>query len=207
MRSKTGKVLEALGNDSYLIKVDGTQRVTKRNRQFLRRLEIFQADTNTPSILVWTPPAPIISTQADTTEFIDPVDGDADRANAPEPDLTGPTTRSAARSAQQIPPHQPVPQEAAHAVPQVLPVGHPQHLHHDDHYLPGAGPLPLPPQLHHFQPMPHPAQPNPAGPHGPAPSSSLPCHLEYLTTAHSGGWKQTGDRFRPPDSCTRTWPP
>ena len=98
--SKTGKVLEALGNDSYLIKVDGTQRVTKRNRQFLHRLEIFHADTKTLSIPVWTPPAPTLSTQADTTEFIDPVDGDADRANAPEPDLTGQTTRPA----QQIPP-------------------------------------------------------------------------------------------------------
>merc|ERR1719186_2375160 len=61
MWSKTGKVLEALGYDSYLIKVDGTQRVTKRNRQFLSRLEIFQAYTKTPSIPVWTPPAPIIS--------------------------------------------------------------------------------------------------------------------------------------------------
>ena len=48
--SKTGRVLEALGHDSYLIKVDGSQRVTKRNRQFLRRMELFQADT-TP---IWT---------------------------------------------------------------------------------------------------------------------------------------------------------
>ena len=40
------------------------------------------------------------------------------------------------------------------------------------------------------------------------PSSSLPLNLEYLTTTHSVGGKQSpGDSFRPIDSCTPTWPP
>ena len=42
--SKTGKVIECLEHDSYLVKVDGSNKVTKRNRQFLRRLEPFKVD-------------------------------------------------------------------------------------------------------------------------------------------------------------------
>ena len=42
--SKTGKILEALGNDSYLVKVDGSNWLTKRNRQFPRCYKLFQVD-------------------------------------------------------------------------------------------------------------------------------------------------------------------
>ena len=35
--TKTGRVVESQGFDSYLIKVDGSNHVTKRNRQFLRK--------------------------------------------------------------------------------------------------------------------------------------------------------------------------
>jgi len=195
--------------------VDGTQRVTKRNCQFLCRLEIFQADTNTPSIAVWTPPAPIISTQADTTEFIDSVDGDA-RANAPEPDLTGqvqppgmlPGLLSRSLHTNLSPKKLPTLSLRSHVcatlstcttmtiTSQVL--AHVK-LYHS---------LPSYTTSNLCRTMPYPAQSNPVGPHGPAPSSSLPRHLDYLTTTHSEGWKQSpGDRFRPPDSCTRTWPP
>ena len=44
--SKTGKVVEILGHDSYLIKVDGSNRLTKRNRQFLRRLSPYKCDAD-----------------------------------------------------------------------------------------------------------------------------------------------------------------
>ena len=39
--TKTGKVIENQGFDLYLIKVDGGNRVTKRNRRFLRRIVPF----------------------------------------------------------------------------------------------------------------------------------------------------------------------
>ena len=42
--SKTGIVLEDIGNDSYQIKVDGSNRVTRRNRQFLRKIIPYAAD-------------------------------------------------------------------------------------------------------------------------------------------------------------------
>ena len=44
--SKTGTVMEVLGHDAYLIKVDGSSRLTKRNRQFLRRITPYQCDTD-----------------------------------------------------------------------------------------------------------------------------------------------------------------
>ena len=46
--SKTGKVIECPEHDSYLVKIDGSNKVTKRNRQFLRRLEPFKVDEDTP---------------------------------------------------------------------------------------------------------------------------------------------------------------
>ena len=39
--NKSGVVLECLNNDSYLVKVDGSNNVTKRNRQFLRHFVPF----------------------------------------------------------------------------------------------------------------------------------------------------------------------
>ena len=39
--NKSGKVLEALPHDSYLVKVDGSNRVTQRNRRFLRKFTPF----------------------------------------------------------------------------------------------------------------------------------------------------------------------
>ena len=42
--SKTGRVMEVLEHDSYMIKVDGSNRLTKRNRQFLRKLSPYQAE-------------------------------------------------------------------------------------------------------------------------------------------------------------------
>ena len=36
---KTGRVVESLGNRQYRIKVDGSNRITLRNRRFLRKLD------------------------------------------------------------------------------------------------------------------------------------------------------------------------
>ena len=44
--SKTGKVVEVLGHDSYLIKVHGSNRITKRNRQFLKKLLPYKCDVD-----------------------------------------------------------------------------------------------------------------------------------------------------------------
>ena len=60
--SKTGKIVEVLGHDSYLVKVDGSNRITKRNRQFLRKLSPFKIDTDDFSVPapqnIPVPPAP-----------------------------------------------------------------------------------------------------------------------------------------------------
>lgn len=49
--TKTGIVVEDQGFDSYLIKVDGSHRVTKRNRRFLRKVIPFiQAADNPPEL-------------------------------------------------------------------------------------------------------------------------------------------------------------
>ena len=36
--TKTGKIVEVQDFDSYLIKIDGSNHITKRNRQFLRKI-------------------------------------------------------------------------------------------------------------------------------------------------------------------------
>ena len=61
--SKTGRVVEVLGNDAYTVKVDGSNRVTQRNRQFLRKISPFQADTDEfpiPESVPQQQPSPII---------------------------------------------------------------------------------------------------------------------------------------------------
>ena len=55
--NKSGIILEVEPYDSYLVKVDGSGKVTKRNRQFLRRFEPFSAEPRTPTTLPPIPPA------------------------------------------------------------------------------------------------------------------------------------------------------
>ena len=40
--SKSGTVVENAGHDSYLVKIDGSGKLTRRNRQFLRKFVPFQ---------------------------------------------------------------------------------------------------------------------------------------------------------------------
>ena len=44
--SKTGTVVEVMDHDSYLVRIDGSNRLSKRNRKFLRRLSPFQCDVD-----------------------------------------------------------------------------------------------------------------------------------------------------------------
>ena len=55
--NKSGIILEVEPHDSYLVKVDGSGKITKRNRQFLRRFEPFFSEPRTPSALPPVPPA------------------------------------------------------------------------------------------------------------------------------------------------------
>ena len=66
--TKTGKVMEHLGFESYLVKLDGSNLLTKRNRRFLRKILPFidaadpqaQSQTNSrpPTPPTSLPPAP-----------------------------------------------------------------------------------------------------------------------------------------------------
>ena len=78
--SKTGTVLELVGPDSYLVKTHGSNRVTQRNRQFLRRIQPYQTDTDYPSNTVLVPstlPDPAAgptTVHVDGEDYEDPVD-------------------------------------------------------------------------------------------------------------------------------------
>ena len=47
--SKSGVIVDSLPFNSYLVKVDGSSRLTKRNRQFLRKFVPFQTSSNASS--------------------------------------------------------------------------------------------------------------------------------------------------------------
>ena len=80
--SKTGSVDECAGHDSYLIKVDGSQRLTRHNRQFLRKLDLYRPD---PDIQLAPLPIPVALTNP-----VGPVACPADPPDVPaqdDPDL------------------------------------------------------------------------------------------------------------------------
>ena len=59
--NKSGTVLKVLPHDSLLVKIDGSAKVTKRNRKFLRRFEPFapqlsRPQTQPPPAVPWVPP-------------------------------------------------------------------------------------------------------------------------------------------------------
>ena len=79
--SKSGRVLELAGPDSYLVKIDGSNRITQRNRQFLRKIQPYQADTDLPSTAqLGYPPLPTTHPPTPATDHavdhIDPIDAD-----------------------------------------------------------------------------------------------------------------------------------
>ena len=47
---RSGIVLESLGHHQYNIKIDGTGRITKRNRQFLRKYTLPETEIRVPTI-------------------------------------------------------------------------------------------------------------------------------------------------------------
>ena len=56
--TQTGTVVEVQEYDSYLIKVDGSNKATKRNRKFLRKLVTYNEVLNGPADIKSTPPSP-----------------------------------------------------------------------------------------------------------------------------------------------------
>ena len=52
---RSGIVLESLGHHQYNIKIDGTGRITKRNRQFLRKYTLPETQIRVPTIDPNTP--------------------------------------------------------------------------------------------------------------------------------------------------------
>ena len=53
--TKTGKIVEVQDFDSYLVKIDGSNTVTKRNRKYLRKIATFIDSVAGPSPTVTTP--------------------------------------------------------------------------------------------------------------------------------------------------------
>lgn len=128
--SKTGKVLEALGHDSYLVRMDGSNRVTQRNRQFLRRIQPFAADTDVPLLPAWTPPSPCPAVPV--TDIVDPVDlvTAPELHHIPDPVVhSQPAMPDQARPIVTASPHSPDPGPAV-PLPPVVP-SMPNHLNPD----------------------------------------------------------------------------
>ena len=136
--SKTGQVLEVLTHNSYLVKIHGSNKVTKRNRQFLRKLEPYVADIDPPQVPIWTAPnSPsscdhILDTPTDhqnDTDNVDPIPAATARADTP------PSTQALPRQLEQGPalpghlgngPALPVQQPHVPAAPQVSMPNNPQ---------------------------------------------------------------------------------
>ena len=73
--TKTGKIVDVLPYDSYVVKVDGSNRVTKRNRQFLRKLMPYRCDSDdfspqAPSSLA--PPVAHVDAPDPLEDFVNP---------------------------------------------------------------------------------------------------------------------------------------
>ena len=94
--------MEVLGHDSYMVKVDGSNRVTKRNRQFLRRITPYTADTDNCHPPILPPVACVPAIPIDSPDSLEdtvghnpdpghdrqPVHGNpVDPASPPEDDL------------------------------------------------------------------------------------------------------------------------
>ena len=150
--SKTGKVLESLGHDSYLIKVDGASRTTQRNRQFLRVITPYAADVDTPA----TPWAPVSSVP--TVDHVDPVEEQVPGLELPEgtvptfpqaplPDIVPAQAQSAA------PPTAPAQAAVPPTAPVPVPPTGPGQLHQPRHHAPPYARqfTPPPPGVNHYE--------------------------------------------------------
>ena len=96
--SKTGKVVEVMGHDSYMIKVDGSNRTTRRNRQFLRKLGLYQADQDMFDPL---PPLPVPPIPVPVIDAPDQLEDQPDRGTPDPPEEANPipTTPASHREA------------------------------------------------------------------------------------------------------------
>ena len=111
---RTGTVVEAAGHDQYVIKVDGSGRLTKRNRRFLRvfrpaSMTVECAPSNTRSELpVPSEKAQKGETSAQPTKVIDIAEKDKDTLEEPvcnnpiEPDFNSPTPITPTKGPEQV---------------------------------------------------------------------------------------------------------
>ena len=85
--TQTGKIVEVQKFDSYLVKIDGSRTVTKRNRRFLRRIVPFinAVDQPQPETNPKVSPAPALPTPPTPTPSPTPPTG-----TTPTPSLTRP---------------------------------------------------------------------------------------------------------------------
>ena len=74
----TGRVLESEGFDSYLVKIHGSNRLTKRNRRFLRKIIPYNEALYAKTVPSPPPPSPATATPTSTP--------------SPQPTETSPTT-------------------------------------------------------------------------------------------------------------------
>ena len=103
--TKTGKGIEDQGFDSYLIKVDGRNRVTKRNQKFLRKVVAFiTATDNPPELRLRVPSNP------KSPSTVPGVTPPQPTVIIPEPSVTQPQPSSPTRSP-------PQPQKAVKTIP------------------------------------------------------------------------------------------
>ena len=56
---RTGKIVEKLPYRQYRVKMDGSNRVTLRNRRFLRKIDPVCSDESMPDVTLRQPPSPI----------------------------------------------------------------------------------------------------------------------------------------------------
>ena len=99
---KTGKVLEVLDYNSYLVKIDGSRHVTKRNRRFLRKIIPFRTfPSDAPKGSHVLPP------QVKASDHVDlhPVDPDAELPHHVQPSSLPPDPTE---DSQQQPDDQPI---------------------------------------------------------------------------------------------------
>ena len=83
--TRTGRVTEAEGFDSYIIKMDGSHRVTKRNRRFLRKVVPFMDVIQQP-----IQPAPPLTTPTTPVPSSTPPSPEAPPPTRPPPVTTNP---------------------------------------------------------------------------------------------------------------------
>ena len=93
---KTGLVVETLPHQQYRVRVQGSGRITLRNRQYLRKIIPLQSALSIPLpiVEVAVPSQTVSETPADHVEQPEVMDDQNDDSQIPQPTLSGPTVAS-----------------------------------------------------------------------------------------------------------------